>query len=93
MDPEQFRNTEDIFVFLPEEDNDPELRHIKEYLQMWGYLEGLNRKEKSVFQHRIISYSMIGNMLLWMGADDKIRRCLEAKYQRIVMQSLHDGPS
>ena len=40
------------------------------YLMEQKYLEGLTRKEKSVFQNKVALYSLIQGILFKMGADD-----------------------
>ena len=54
---------------------------------------GLNREEKSVFQHKAAPYSLIRAILFKMGADEQLRRCLEKKDRKTIMRALHFGPS
>ena len=76
-----------------DEPEDQDLQRIKEYLQTNRYPEGLNREEKSVFQHRVAPYFVVGELLFKLGADERIRRCLEPLHRRKVIRNLHDGPA
>jgi len=57
------------------------------------YPEGLNWEEKSVFQQKAASYSLIKGTLFKIGADDQLKWCLEVKDWKKVMKALHSGPS
>ncbi|OAE24748.1 hypothetical protein AXG93_1681s1010 [Marchantia polymorpha subsp. ruderalis] len=37
-------------------------------------------------------YSLLGDVLFKLGADDKMWRCMKPKYRQTVIRSLHDGP-
>ena len=78
-------------VFQVKEDSD--FQTIIEYLRTGNYPTNLNREEKIVFQHRIAPYTLIKGVLFRMGADDKLRRCLEPQYRRPVIRNLHEGPA
>ena len=82
-----------VGAFQTTTEEDPEFRIIERYLRTGTYPEGLNREEKSVFQHRVAPYSIIRGVLFRMGADDRLRRCLEIKFRTKVIRSLHEGPA
>ena len=67
--------------------------NIISYITNRTYPPGLNREEKSVFQHKAAPYSLIRGILFKMGADEQLRRCLEKKDRKTVMRALHSGPS
>jgi transposase InsO family protein len=83
----------DIPVYLVEETGDSDFQGIIHYLQTGQYPELFNREEKSIFQHHVAPYCLIRGVLFRMGADDKLRRCLEVQYRRPVMRALHEGPA
>lgn len=68
-----------------------EYEDIHQYLMNGTYLEGLNREEKVVFQHKVAPYTIIYGVQFRMGADDKLRRCLEKWERKEVIQALHAG--
>ena len=70
-----------------------EFDNIISYITNRIYPPGLNREEKSVFQHKAAPYSLIKGILFKMGAEEQLRRCLEKKDRKIVMRALHSGPS
>ena len=70
-----------------------EFDNIISYITNRIYPPGLNREEKSVFQHKAAPYSLIKGILFKMGADEQLHRCLEKKDRKIVMRALHSGPS
>ena len=46
-----------------------------------------------MFQHQVAPYTLIRGVLFKMGADDKLRRCLEKGERKQVIAALHSGPS
>ena len=70
-----------------------EFDDVISYIANRIYPPGLNREEKSVFQHKIAPYTLIRGVLFKMGADEQLRRCLERKDRKTVMRSLHFEPS
>ena len=89
----ELRSTSEVAAFLVEVDEDPDFKVIKNYLLTRTYPEGLSREEKGVFQHRVAPYCIIRDVLFRIGADEKLRRCLEPKHRKTVIRSLHDGPA
>ena len=85
--------TSSVYRIQEDEGEDQDLQRIKNYLQTQRYPEGLSREEKSVFQHRVAPYFLVGELLFKLGADEKLRRCLEPIYRREVIRALHDGPA
>ena len=83
----------DVPVYLVEGSDDSDFQGIIHYLQTGQYPDLLNREEKSIFQHQVAPYCLIRGVLFRMGADDKLRRCLEVQYRRPVMRALHEGPA
>ena len=84
---------DEILVSKVEKEDESGFEGIKHYLQTGTYPEFLTREEKSVFQHKVAPYSVIKGVLFRMGADEKLRRCLELEFRRKVIRSLHDGPA
>jgi transposase InsO family protein len=80
-------------VYTIEAPGESDYQGIIEYLQSGSYPANLNREEKSVFQHQVAPYSLIRGILFRMGADDKLRRCLEPEDRRPVIRALHEGPA
>ena len=74
-------------------EDDPEFQKIRRYLETHSYPGDLTREEKSVFQHKAAPYSVIQGVLFRMGADDRLRRCVEPEFRQRVIRSLHDGPA
>ena len=64
-----------------------------DYLLTGRYPDGLNWEEKMVFQFRVVPYTLIRGVLFRMGADEKMRRCLEPKHRRLVIRALHEEPA
>jgi hypothetical protein len=93
QEPNELPETAEVAVFLVREEEDADFKVIKDYLLTSTYPEGLSREEKSVFQHRVAPYCMIREVLFRIGADEKLRRCLEPVHRKVVIRSLHDGPS
>ena len=84
---------EDVPVYQVEDTGGSDFQGIIEYLQTGRYPAHLNREEKSVFQHQVAPYCLIKGILFRMGADDKLRRCLEKEYRGQVIRALHDAPA
>ncbi len=61
-----------------------------DYLTSGQYPDGLSRKEKIIFQFQMAPFSLIKGVLFRMGADDKLRRCLEPGQRRMVIRTLHE---
>ena len=70
-----------------------EFFEIISYLVDRTYPTGLNREEKSVFQHKVAPYTIIQGILFRLGADEQLKRCLEKKERKQFMRALHSGPS
>ena len=85
------RKEEMVFHLNGEEPS--EFDEVISYIVNRIYPPGLNREEKSVFQHKAAPYSLIRGILFKMGADEQLRRCLEKKDRKTVMRALHSGPS
>ena len=90
---EVHQSADEVRVFRTEEGDDLEFQPIIHYLRNGSYPKEFNREEKSVFQHRVAPYSIIKDVLFRMGADDRLRRCLEARYRTKVIRGLHEGPA
>ena len=80
-------------VFHLNGDEPSEFDDVIAYIANRIYPLGLNREEKSVFQHKVAPYSLIRGILFKMGADEQLRRCLEKKDRKTIMRALHSGPS
>ena len=70
-----------------------EFDDVISYIANRIYPPGLNKEEKSVFQHKAAPYSLIRGILFKMGADEQLRKCLEKKDRKTVMRALYSGPS
>ena len=85
------RKEEMVFHLNGEEPS--EFDEVISYIVNRIYPPGLNKEEKSVFQHKAASYSLITGILFKMGADEQLRKCLEKKDRKTVMRALHSEPS
>ena len=56
-------------MFHLNRDNSSEIDDVISYIANRIYPPGLNREEKSVFQHKVVPYSLIRGILFKMGAD------------------------
>jgi len=83
----------EVGIFQVGNPQSSEFRDIIEYLMTRRYPEGITREEKSVFQYKVAPYTLVSGVLFRMGADDKIRRCLEPGERKGVMEALHAGDS
>lgn len=93
LNPGEHQQTDEISAYQREEEADLEFGMIVQCLRTGEYPDGINREEKSVFQHQVAPFSIIRGVLFRMRADDKLRRCLESKWRWKVIRSLHDGPA
>jgi hypothetical protein len=64
-----------------------------DYLASGQYPDRLSREEKIIFQFRMAPFCLIKGVLFRMGADDKLRRCLEPGQRQLVIRTLHEGPA
>ena len=73
--------------------------HVSDFQEVFDFLTtnqcptGMNREEKSVFVHQMAPFTLIQGKLFKMGADEKLRRCVETRDRMKVMRALHSGPS
>ena len=86
-------NRKEEMVFHLNGEEPSEFDDIISYITNCIYPPGLNREEKSVFQHKAAPYSLIKKNLFKMGADEQLLRCLEKKDRKTVMRALYSGPS
>ena len=85
-------NRKEEMVFHLNGEEPSEFDDIISYITNRIHPHGLNREEKSVFQHKAAPYNLIKGILFKMGADEQLRRCLEKKDRKTVMRALHSGP-
>ena len=94
--PYEFQNEpnrkEDQVLHITGED-ESEFSDIIAYLVDRIYPTGLSREEKNIFQHKVAPYTIIQGILLRLGVDEQLKRCLEKKEWKQVMRALHFGPS
>ena len=80
-------NRKEEMVFHLNGEEPSEFDDIISYITKRTYPLGLNREEKSVFQHKAAPYSLIRGILFKMGADEQLRICLEKKDRKTVMRA------
>ena len=90
--PEDLNRKEEMVFHLNGEEPS-EFDNIISYITNRIYPPGLNKEEKSVFQHKAAPYNLIKGILFKMEVDEQLRRCLEKKDCKTVMRASHSGPS
>ena len=88
---DQDRKEETVFYLNEEEAS--EFDDVILYIANKNYPPGLNREEKSVFQHKIAPYTLIRGVLFKIEADEQLRRCLERKDRKTVIRALYSRRS
>ena len=86
---------------IPDDFPDEQLFHIEgegslyydivRYLVNGIFPEGMNTEQKAIFVHKVGPYTLRKGVLYKLGADERLRRCLEVTEIRKVIQALHDG--
>lgn len=87
-DDEEFPCKEILYIY--QEGGEMGYKDIINYLIFHWYLDGSNFKEKNIFQHKVVPFMLINEILFKMEADEKLQRCLEPKERRHIMRALHE---
>ena len=83
----------EISVFQASSGRISSYSEIRDFLYSGSLPPGLNREEKSIFVHNAGPYTLVKDILFKVGADEKIRRCVEEDEKQTIMYALHFGPS
>ena len=80
-------------VFYINGEDESKFSDIIFYLVNRTYPTRLSMEEKSIFHHKVAPNTIIKGVLFKLGMDEQLKRCLEKKERKQVMQALHSGPS
>ena len=84
---------QEVAVFHIGEIEGSDFENIIRYLKDHTFPENYSPEERVIFQQKAAPYTLIQGVLFKMGADDKLRRCLEKRERKQVMTALHFGSS